>query len=435
MPESDPSNGSDPSPARDRAVAATAADVRGIARLAVDAVGGVTGIVEAMHATIARPTWPIGGRGARRTSGLTGFVYAAVRATTRATGAGLDGLLAAIETLLATRGADLAGTPPSARREALLAAVNGLWGDHLAATGNPLAIRTALRVDGRPFDPEVDPLPGDGRSVLVLVHGLCMNDLQWRRDGHDHGEALARDLGWTVVRAHYDSGRHVADNGRDLSEVLESALRRWPVPVERVAILGHSMGGLVARSACVAAAATDARWLHSLSALVFLGTPHHGAPLERGGHLIDRLLGASPYAAPLARIGKARSAGITDLRHGFVRDEDRAGDDRFGTAHDTRVPTPLPAGVPAWVVAATTARRPGGLHDRVVGDGLVPVPSALGDHPDPAFALGVPPERRLVVASANHWDLLSRPEVYACLRRWLSPAGPAVTPPAPAAAA
>ncbi|MFN7642796.1 MAG: lipase family alpha/beta hydrolase [Burkholderiales bacterium] len=407
-----------------------AADLRGLARLGIDAVTSVTDVVEGMHAAIAQPSWPLGPAGPARTRGLTGFVYRTVRGTTRAFGTGLDAMLGGVGAA-AARGAP--GHVPSARREALLAALNGVWGDHLVATGNPLAIPMTLRVDGRVIDPAAGPSHGDGRRVLVLVHGLCMNDLQWRRNGHDHGALLAEAGGWTTLYVHYNTGRHVADNGRALDALLEDLIARWPVRVEALALLCHSMGGLVARSACHAAAEAGHRWPAALSAMVCLGTPHHGAPLERLGHVVDRTLGASPYAAPLVRLGRGRSAGITDLRHGLLRDEDRAGDDRFAHAHDTRVPTPLPPGVPVYLVAATTAARVGGRRDTWVGDGMVPLASALGEHPDPAFALGVPRARRLVVASTNHWDLLAHPEVAARLRRWLG--GPArLTPPAPAAA-
>ncbi|MGO4781095.1 esterase/lipase family protein, partial [Lysobacter sp. 2RAB21] len=93
------------------------------------------------------------------------------------------------------------------------------------------------------------------------VHGLCMNDLQWNWDGHDHGAALAQDDGWTPVYLHYNSGRHISVSGREFASRLERLLREWPVPVERLAIVCHSMGGLVARSACYAAEQAGHRWL------------------------------------------------------------------------------------------------------------------------------------------------------------------------------
>lgn len=221
-----------------RGSAVRAADLRGLARLAVEATVGVTDAVETLHAAIAGLAPPIGMAASTRTAGITGFVYRRVRGTARGVGTALDAALR----LLPAEGI---GTGRSARREAWVAALNGVWGDHLAATGNPLAIATALRVDGAPPGAAE---PG-GRRVLVLVHGLCMNDLQWRRNGHDHGERLALDAGWTVARLHYNSGRRVADGALELDRLLEALVRRPAGPPEEIAILAHSMGGLVARGA------------------------------------------------------------------------------------------------------------------------------------------------------------------------------------------
>jgi pimeloyl-ACP methyl ester carboxylesterase len=255
--------------------------------------------------------------------------------------------------------------------------------------------------------------------LLVLAHGLCMSDLQWTRRGHDHGLALARDLGYTPVYLNYNSGRHVSQNGREFAALLGGLVAEWPVPVDELVIVGHSMGGLVARSACHHAQETGQTWLASLKKLVFLGTPHHGAPLERGGRQIDRALGLSPYVAPFARLGKSRSAGITDLRFGNLQDADGADRDRHAQHHDDRRPTPLPAGVGCYLLAATTAERAEGLHSAVIGDGLVPLASALGEHRDPALAITVPKSHRRIVTSCSHLGLLSNEEVFAQLRGWL----------------
>ena len=213
----------------------------------------------------------------------------------------------------------------------------------------------------------------------------------------------------------------MSDNGQDFSALLEELVAAWPVPVAELAIVGHSMGGLVARSACHQAGQCGAHWLRHLKHLVFLGTPHHGAPLERGGRVVDGLFGISRHALPFARIGRTRSAGITDLRFGNLQAADWQGRSRHAQRNDDRRPTPLPPGVAACVVAATTADRAGSRRSRWLGDGLVPLHSALGEHRDPSLALhGIGPDRRLVVTRADHWDLLSRPEVRAALRRWLA---------------
>lgn len=405
-------------PVPNRALPAIASDLRGLSRLGIDATLGVIDLVEAMHHAIASRTGIVGAAPPGRTGGITGFVYGAVRGTTRAVGHGLDALLTAFAGSSDT-------TVANPQREAMVAALNGLWGDHLADTANPLAIPMTLRIGGKALDLANDDLaaklPAPTGKLVVLVHGLCMNDLQWNRHGHEHGAALARDLGFTPLYLHYNSGRHVSQNGRDFAALLEQLVRRWPVPVNELVVLGHSMGGLVARSACHYAGEAGFAWPGSLTKLVFLGTPHQGAPLERGGHLVDTLLGFSPYVAPFGRLGRARSAGITDLRYGNLQDADWQGREHHAQKHDDRRPTPLPAGVDAYFVAATRAQAGTGLASTAIGDGLVPLASALGEHRDPALALAVPTSHQRVIEGANHWDLLNRAEVHAQLVAWLGP--------------
>lgn len=125
-------------------------------------------------------------------------------------------------------------------------------------------------------------------------------------------------------------------------DLLEALLHAWPVPLSELVIIGHSMGGLVARSACHFGAVAHHDWLRRLDKLVFLGTSHHGAPLERGGNSVDMLLGISRYTAPFARLGKVRSAGITDPRHGNLVDRDWRGRDRIARSGDVRRAVPVP---------------------------------------------------------------------------------------------
>jgi len=393
-----------------------AADIRGAGRLAVDATIGLTSLIETMHHNILRTPGILGESTQKPTSGITGLVYKSIRGITRAVGGGIDAVLARLVPFFGDRAS-------SAEREVVLAALNGVLGDHLQHSANPLAIPTRLRRQGLALELKRDSLaaviPGATGRVLVLVHGLCMNDLLWRRNDHDHGAALAVDAGFTPVYLNYNSGLHVSTNGRAFAGQLEMLLRAWPVPVDELALLGHSMGGLVARSACHYAALARHAWPQHLRKIIFLGTPHHGAPLERGGNWIDAVLDASPYTTAFARLGKIRSAGVTDLRHGSMLDEDWDQQDRFARSRRTPCALPLPANVDCCTIAASIAKKSGGLAERLLGDGLVPLASALGKHKDPGRRLAFPKDRQWIGHGMNHLDLLDRKEVYAQIRRWL----------------
>lgn len=396
-----------------------ATDLRGVSRLAVDATTGLTDLVEAMHHNITSVSSVAGVAPKGRTTGITGLVYGTIRGVTRLVGGGIDALLAQL-------GAMLGEGSSSPAREAVLSVLNGVLGDYLAATGNSLAITMRLRRHGRPLELTAEGLAAAASKsgeqtgkLLVLVHGLCMNDLQWTRQGHDHGAALARDLSYTPVYLHYNSGRHISTNGREFADLLESLVKAWPAPITELVIIGHSVGGLVARSACHCGQASAHTWLRSLRKLVFLGTPHHGAPLERGGHWVDVILGVSPYTAPFARLGKIRSAGVTDLRYGNLLDEDWVNRDRFARSRDHRTAVPLPAGVDCYAIAATTGDAPGDAKDRILGDGLVPLASALGRHVNPDKTLPIPEANQWIGYGMSHLDLLGKFEVYAQIKQWL----------------
>lgn len=390
-------------------------DLRGASRLAVEATKGVVDLVEAMHCTIASGPDLLGRPLEAPVRFFTAPVYASIRGVTSLVGVGLDVALAQLEPLLGE-------SSPGRDRGAVLSALNGVLGDYLEETHNPLAIEMQLHHADKPLKLDAEALraavPEATSKLLVLVHGSCMSHEQWRRRGHDHGAALATDLGYTAVYLRYNSGLHVSTNGRALSAMLERLVAAWPVPLEEIAILGFSMGGLVSRSACHYAEVAGHAWRANLRRLLFLGTPHHGAPLERGGNWVDVLLALSPYSAPLARLGRIRSAGVTDMRFGNVLDEHWEGRDRFERCEDLRTPLPLPAGVDCYAIAGTTAPKPGG---RLPGDLLVPLASALGQCERPELSLEFPDSHRWVGFGITHLDLLDRLDVYERIRSWLEP--------------
>jgi pimeloyl-ACP methyl ester carboxylesterase len=389
--------------------------VRGISRLAFDAVAGMIGLVETMHADIARHSGLFPPREGK-TRGITRLVYRSIRGVTHLTGAGVDAALGLLDPMLTVE--------PTSGQEAARAALNGVLGDHLAETANPLAIAMRLRHDGQPLHLEKECLakavgPPTGR-LAVLVHGLCLSDLQWKREGHDHGAALARDLGYTPVYLNYNTGLHISANGRAFAELLEGLVQGWPAPIEELVIIGHSMGGLVARSACYFGDAQGHGWPRHLRKLIFLGTPHHGAPMERGGQWLHLALKASSYTAALTHLARIRSAGITDLRYGNLLDCDWQDRDRFEHIGDTRQAVPLPNDIQCFAIAASMGSQAGSLSDQLLGDGLVPVHSALGQHKEPCRDLSIPEDHQWVGRAMNHFDLLSRRDVYEQMRLWLS---------------
>ena len=394
-------------------------DLRGTVQLLTQATLGISRMAEGVHQAVWRTLGAPGGAQAGTTRGITGLVYRSINGVTQGVGSGLD---LALSRLLPLITATDTAPPDSPQRDATLAALNGVLGDHLAASHNPLATPMTLRYQGQALDwqhpPQRSAVTG---KVLLLIHGLCMFERQWQdtRTGHDHGTALAAALGYTPVYVHYNSGLHTSQNAQDLSAQLEALVAHWPAPLENITVLAHSMGGLLIRSALFYAQQDALTWPQRVKHLVFLGTPHHGAPLERAGNWVDVMLGSTPYSRPFAKLGQLRSAGVTDLRYGHVLDTDWQGRDRFRRSPDRRTPVPLPAGVACFTVAATLAARRGPLAERLLGDGLVPLHSALGVHDDPARSLAFPRGHQYVVHQAGHLDLLHHASVARQLTRWL----------------
>jgi hypothetical protein len=375
-------------------VAATVRDLRGGARLAVDGVRRAIGGLESAHQRLTQVEPPV--RGMRVPAphrGWPAVVYRGLRGTTDLLGGGLDLALASVQASLQDTRAREGPAQPMPGREALVAALNGLVGDHLHRTDNPLAITLGLRQRAAPTRPR----------VLVLVHDLGLDDLQWRQQGHDHGELLADALGCTPLYALYNSGRHVWAAGRELAAELEARLARWPVALQGVSLVGHGLGGLVLRSAMHQAVRSGLAWPGHLRHVVFLGTPLQGArawqgrwPFEHGG------LAAQALVGPLARLAGRRSDGMRDFSEGRYLELEApaaAGD-------------PLPEGVSGHAIAGAVGAG--------LDDGLVPVASALGQDSLIGGALELPERQRWTAAGVDHLGLLGSEAVYQKMRHWLS---------------
>lgn len=406
-----------------------ASDLRALTLLTADATAAVTQIAEGVHQSVWRTLGAPSGATPEQTRGLTGLVYKGINGIARFVGQGVSKALTQLEPLLQRLESQGEESP---ERVAVVAALNGVMGDRLQASANPLALPMTLRYQeldaivskGLELNlPLNQQIPNISPKLLLVLHGLCMSDLQWTTRQHgknvNHATALADALGYTPVYLRYNSGLHVSQNGHMLAAQLEALVTHWPTALSEISVLAHSMGGLLMRSALHVASQSGLQWPKHLKNIVFLGTPHHGAPLERAGNWVDVILGSTPYSRPFAKLGQLRSAGVTDLRYGHVLDVDWMGHNRFQSKPDSRTPVPLPGNVACYAVAATLADKRSAMADRLVGDGLVPLRSALGQHDDLLRCLHFAPDHQHLACRTGHLQLLSSPAVTQQLLQWL----------------
>ncbi len=290
-----------------------------------------------------------------------------------------------------------------------VAILNGTVGDYLARTGNGLATPMTWAT------PRV-PAPATARAV-VLVHGLmCTEGIFRLPDGEDYGSLLARDLGYTPYYVRYNSGLSIPANGAALASLLDGLAAMHPGPLDEILIVAHSMGGLVVRSACHVAAETKLAWLPLVKRAIYVGTPHRGAPLERAGRLVARLLEIvdDPFTRLIADIGNRRSDGVKDLGDADLRHEDRARRAEGVSLGDRRHPVPLLPDILHHLIAGTISPEP--WLATLFGDALVPIASATahGDHVFPA-------ERVKIFPGVHHNGLAHNAAVYALIRDCCAP--------------
>jgi alpha-beta hydrolase superfamily lysophospholipase len=389
-------------------------EVAASALVVTDALDRLTRTVHDMHRAIAR-------------RGLARLLPAPVRAVQEAATATVYGLVRtgiaitgragalALDTAGPTRAATPFTTTPRGRH--LAGVLDGAFGDHLADRHPALARPVRIRLTGADVEPDPTALarhyPAAGASVVVFLHGVIETEEWWTdpaAPGDDFASRLTRDLGCTGVQIRYPSGRRVSQNGADLAELLEELVTAWPRPVRRIALVGHSMGGLVARSALHQGTARGHTWPDRTRHLICLGTPLTGAPLERAANTLTWLLRRFDTSAPIAELLAARSAGIKDLRYGSIHEQDWRDTDPDALRR-TAQPPPYrpPAAVRHSNLAATLARDPGPL-GLWIGDLLVPTTSALAP---------VPPARTHRLGGLGHRDLLTHDAAYDRLLGWL----------------
>jgi pimeloyl-ACP methyl ester carboxylesterase len=400
------------------------AEVRALSRVAFDELeNGPKGIAE-MHGAIAARAFLGVSRGVGPAArpvqlahdAIAQGVYGALRGSTRLLGSGVDAALRRRR----FEGPPLSVTPAGS---VALAALQGLRGDALTEEGSPLAQPLAVRVGGRPVPPERDALaaafPAATPRLAVFLHGLMETELAWRLGARPtYGELLRDDLGCTPIEIRYNSGLHVSENGRLLAERLDTLVAAWPVEVEQIALIGHSMGGLVARSACYQADQAGAAWVRRVRHVVTLGTPHLGAPLAQLVHYAGAALDAVPETRAFAKFLRRRSAGIRDLRHGSLVEQDWRGRDPEALRAQACAEVPLLDGATHCFVSATVTRDANHPLGRVIGDLLVLVPSAAGR--GRTRRIPFRSEHGLHVSGATHFALLNHPAIYARMREWLA---------------
>ena len=412
-------------------------DIEALGRLLAEASGGAGAAVQDTHAAIAQRTFDAIGPAAepvrRIHDGISGAIYRGVRGGLR--GASLHGSRAWAKTVSPT------AEPLEASPAGLVAigAINGIWGDFLAETDNALAFTTTLRtIDGREVAATADALaaahPDATGRVAVFLHGLCETELSWRgvelgrkKPGSERpvpfGDRLRDDLDVTPVYLRFNSGARISANGREVSALLEQLVAAWPVHVDEIILVGHSMGGLIARSACHRGEEDGSAWADAVRHVFCLGAPHLGADLEKGVHLLDWALGQIPETRALGGLLRRRSVGVKDLRFGAITDADWDGHDPDEFLRDRCKEVPFLETARYYFVGASLTD---GTLGRVFGDLLVREPSASGKGRARQVAFEV--DHGIHLPGLHHFDLLTHPAVYAQLREWIERAGLTVAP-------
>jgi pimeloyl-ACP methyl ester carboxylesterase len=382
---------------RDRAEA----EARELTYRAFHELGLFAGGIGRIHEAVASRAFGASGPGATPVravhDGVARAVYGGIAGGLRLTGLGVA------RAVRVTR-------PVSESRQGafVLGVVNGLIGDELRETGSALEVPMTLHVDAmRPT----------GR-VVIFLHGLMETEHAWALGERErYGDHLKRELDYTPVYVRYNTGRHISENGRELADRLERVLSQWPTEIETVALVGHSMGGLVARSACHCAALEEQDWVARVRHVVSLGTPHMGAPMAQGVHYLAHGLAKLPETLPVANFLRRRSAGIRDLRNGSLVDEDWRDLDPEALRAAACQEVPLLENATHCFISASITRSPKHPLGRLIGDLLVLQPSASGR--SRTRRIPFEEEYGFHIGGASHIALLNHPQVYDKLKVWL----------------
>ncbi|MGO9750110.1 MAG: esterase/lipase family protein [Solirubrobacteraceae bacterium] len=402
-------------------------DIEAIGELTGTALSATGGLIGEMHESIARRTFEVLGPTASPVravhDGLSRAVYKGLQTSLHAVSRGGAAAISLGSDEDSTR---LADSQSGARA---LAVINGLYGDHLHEHGSSLSFAMQIRRGGRAVPVNRESLdvafPDATARIAVFIHGLFESDESWNcpeATAEDQelqlnfGECLQRELGLTPIYLRHNTGRRVSHSGRELAGLLEDLCDAWPTEVQDVVLVGHSMGGLVARSACHYAELEQRRWAGLVRHVFCLGTPHLGADIEKGVNALGWAFGHLPETRPLRKILNARSVGIKDLRFGAVVDEDWHGHDPDEVLRDRCLEVPFLPSANYYFVSATLSDGPLGT---LVGDLLVRTPSATGRGIGNSRVIPFHPDNGRELAGRHHFHLLTDPAVYAQMRDWI----------------
>jgi pimeloyl-ACP methyl ester carboxylesterase len=405
-------------------------EVRSLAKLAGEGTHVVTALVRDMHSGIASRVFDSIGPASKPVQ-LIHDTTAAV--TYRLVDGALRGALSGAGALAAEAwGNDedetVEANPTAA---AAIAAVNGIYGHLLTSRGNGFALTMGVRRHGQPVERTPDSIatafPEATGRVVIFVHGWCMTERSWWRPpntppdidevSQPYGTGLRTELGLTPVYLRYNTGLHISQNGQDLARLIDQLRTLWPVPVEEIALVGHSMGGLVVRSACHYGLEQELSWTGDVRHVVCLGSPHMGADLEKGVNAATWALAKLPETRALAAFLNRRSSGVKDLRYGAVLDEDWLDSDPDEFLQDRCHEVPFLPDAVYHFVATSAGPRAVGL---LFGDSLVRPASASGR--GRFRQLPFEAAHGLTLTGLHHLDLLNNPAIYQKLVEWLGPA-------------
>ncbi|HTP27392.1 MAG TPA: alpha/beta fold hydrolase [Anaeromyxobacteraceae bacterium] len=305
--------------------------------------------------------------------------------------------------------------------DATLSALNAVLGDYLRNRANPLDLGFSLYHQNEPLACRRDSIaaayPAASRKVCVLVHGLAMNEGCWAfpEDRQvSYGSLLEKDRGYTPLFVRYNSGLHISENGKSLSDTLAELVSCYPGPVEELVLIGHSVGGLVVRSACEVARTAGEPWLDRVAHAFYIGSPHRGTSLERLGNVTTWVLKriGDPHTKMVAKVLNLRSAGIKDLRFASLMADDWAGRDPDALLQNACAGVPLVEGPSHHFLVGTLGPSETDVLTRIFGDAMVSVASAGGPRQD-AGRLTSARETVRLFPGVSHVALMHHPDVYA----------------------